>query len=162
MTPDTLRDDCGSRPCPACAATGTDYDGSAPCRACDGTRWYPYPWELPEDAETFGRATYTADEDAIITAAPSNLLAYIGYVTIYGACRSYRAIAKHRCYRRHHPAWRPAWSDAMEDVLDDSRTPAEAVTALSAAMPEGSAPSPEAIVRKWYRLHLMDGSTRGP
>lgn len=146
----------GSRPCPACDATGTDWDGSAPCRACDGTRWCPFPWELPEDSVDYPRQSWTQEESAIVTAAPNNLLAYCGYVAVYGPTRSYRAVKNHRQYRRQHPGWQPPWSEAWEEIVDSAASPSAAITALREAVPDVPV-SNAAIGQKWRRLHGSGG-----
>lgn len=154
----------GSRPCPCCAVdgtpTGTDADGVAPCRACQGTGWFPYPWNLPEDGSAFGRAPFTAEESAIVAAAPSNLLAYCGYLAVFGPVRSYRSVKDHRRWRSHHPDWSAAWSERAEEVLEECRTAREAIERIADEFPDCQA-SDAAIARKWARVRA-EAAGRSP
>lgn len=157
-----VRFDCGSRACPGCHATGTDADGMAPCRVCLGTLWHPYPWDLPEDADLPAPSEWSAEEAAIVTAAPSHLTAYIGYCAVYGpSVRTYRSIVE---YRKRHSAGeaghRPAWSSAALVALEDAPSAAAAVTAVRSVWPTVPV-TDEAIERRWYRLHQrLDGTPR--
>lgn len=151
-------DVCGSRACPACNATGTDWDGSAPCRACLGTLWFPYPWNLPEDGTKLPPLPWTQEESAIVCGAPTHYLAYAGYCAVYGPVRTYRSVALHRYYRLTHPEWRPLWTEAEESAIETAENPAEAVRLYRAAFPEADL-SDAAIERKWRR---MGGEKREP
>jgi hypothetical protein len=151
--------DCGSRPCPACSVngtpTGTDADGHAPCRACLGTLWHPYPWTLPED-EADGchvtRRMFSREESAIICAAPSNLLAYVGYCAVYGPVRSYRQIKGHREFRRNRAGWEPIWSERALEALERESTFERARAAVHAVQPDIGV-TDAAIERRFHRMH---------
>ena len=103
---------------------------------------------------------WSAEEAAIVTAAPSHLTAYIGYCAVYGpSVRSYRSIAE---YRKHHTApdrpHRPAWPTAALVALEDAPTAAAAITAVRAAW--SAVPVTDAAIeRRWYRLRRRQGGT---
>jgi hypothetical protein len=143
---------CGSAPCPVCLTTGTDADGSR-CRACGGTAtWHPYPWTEPGDGT--GRAhpcSFTIEESAIITAAPSVRLAWIGYAAVYGPVRSLDSIRSHFDHCRR-TGYRPAWSEAMEDIVETAPTASAAILTIREQFPT-AALSDKAISHAWGSLH---------
>ena len=142
----------GSAPCPVCDATGTDWDGSR-CRACEGTLWIPIPWRLPEDeALPAERHFYTSDESAIVTTAPTTLMAMIGYYAVYGSTVSEESIRQHRKFCRL-TGYRPRWSDNMEAIVEAAPSVGMAIMRFRGCYPEEARITDKAIEHRWRALH---------
>ncbi len=142
---------CGSAPCPVCDATGTDWDGSR-CRACEGTLWIPIPWRLPEDEDLPAeRHVYTSDESAIVTTAPTTLMAMIGYYAVYGSTVSEESIRQHRKFCRL-TGYRPPWSDGMEAIVEAAPSIGVAICRLRECYP-AAVVTDKAIEHRWRALH---------
>lgn len=122
----------GSRACPVCDATGYDIDGSR-CRACDGTLWHPYPWlGTEDDGEIATYQNWTAEESAIVTAAPSLQCAIIGYYAVYGPTRTRSSIQTHRLRVLHDPSKRPRWTEAALETVAECPSSGSAVREIHA------------------------------